>query len=41
MGYEKPGIADYGDIVQLTAAQSDGDLTDANFPCGRYESTFS
>jgi hypothetical protein len=30
--YEKPAIADYGDLVELTALQQDGDFTDATFP---------
>ena len=30
--YEKPQIADYGGLVELTAGSSDGDMTDAAFP---------
>jgi hypothetical protein len=33
--YDQPAIADYGNIVQLTAELSDGYQTDAYFPCGR------
>jgi len=40
VGYEKPAIADYGNIVQLTAQQNEGDNLDGNYPCGR-EPTFS
>ena len=29
--YEKPQIADYGDLVELTAAGADGDQLDADF----------
>lgn len=32
VSYDKPAIADYGDLVELTALQSDGNLTDATFP---------
>jgi hypothetical protein len=40
--YDKPAIADYGTIVQLTAEQSDGHQADAYFPCGRpYDTTLS
>ncbi len=34
MSYEKPAIADYGDLVELTAHQHDGDFLDAAFPSG-------
>jgi hypothetical protein len=30
--YETPKIVDYGSLVELTAAQSDGDFTDKTFP---------
>jgi len=30
--YEAPQIIDYGTLVELTAAQSDGDFTDRDFP---------
>jgi hypothetical protein len=30
--YEAPRIEDYGDLVELTAAQDDGNFTDAAFP---------
>jgi hypothetical protein len=30
--YETPQIIDYGSLVELTAANQDGDFTDANFP---------
>jgi hypothetical protein len=36
VGYEKPVIADYGDIVDVTAAQHHGNDSDAAFPCGRW-----
>jgi hypothetical protein len=32
--YESPEIADYGDLVELTAGQNSGDFTDAAFPAG-------
>lgn len=32
--YEKPEVVDYGDLVELTAAGSDGDCLDADFPVG-------
>jgi hypothetical protein len=32
MKYEAPRIEDYGDLVELTAAQNDGNFTDADFP---------
>jgi hypothetical protein len=32
VSYEKPAIADYGDLVELTALQQDGNFTDAAFP---------
>jgi hypothetical protein len=43
VGYEKPAIADYGDIVELTAQAEDGDFLDADFPQGtpRGDLTFS
>jgi hypothetical protein len=43
VGYEQPTIADYGDLVELTAQQTDGDFLDADFPAGtpRGDLTFS
>lgn len=43
IGYEKPRIVDYGDLVELTAATGDGDYLDATFPTGtkRGDLTFS
>lgn len=32
--YGAPQIVDYGDLVELTAAASDGAFTDAAFPPG-------
>jgi hypothetical protein len=32
VSYEKPAIADYGDLVELTALHQDGNFTDAAFP---------
>jgi len=32
--YGTPQIVDYGDLVELTAAASDGAFTDAAFPPG-------
>lgn len=34
MKYEPPQVVDYGTLVALTAAQSDGDHTDRDFPAG-------
>lgn len=41
--YEAPTIVDYGDLVELTAAGSDGDCLDADFDSGTKKSllTFS
>ena len=43
MDYTEPKIVDHGDLVELTAAQADGENTDADFPTGtpRGELTFS
>ncbi len=43
VSYETPSIADYGDLVELTAGQADGDFLDADFPSGtpRGDLTFS
>jgi hypothetical protein len=44
VSYENPSIADYGDLVELTAAASpDADFLDADFPAGtpRDDLTFS
>jgi len=30
--YEAPRVVDFGDLVEMTAGQADGDLTDASFP---------
>lgn len=32
MSYEAPKVTDYGTLVQLTAGQTTGDFTDADFP---------
>jgi hypothetical protein len=32
--YEKPRIADYGDLVELTAASGSGGYLDADFKAG-------
>jgi hypothetical protein len=32
MSYETPQVTDYGTLVQLTAAQADGNFTDKDFP---------
>lgn len=32
MTYETPKVVDHGTLVQLTAGQSDGSVTDRNFP---------
>ncbi len=29
--YESPDVVDYGDLVDLTAGQTDGEATDATF----------
>jgi len=41
--YESPDVVDYGDLVELTAAGSDGDALDADFPVNTKKSalTFS
>jgi hypothetical protein len=41
--YEKPQVVDYGDLVELTAAGTDGDCLDADFGAGspRGRLTFS
>jgi hypothetical protein len=43
MDYEAPQIVDYGTLVELTAAQSDGNYTDKAFPImtPKNELTFS
>ena len=43
MHYEAPTIVDYGTLVELTAAQSDGDFTDRDFPVNtpKQDLTFS
>ena len=32
MDYEAPAVTDYGTLVELTAAQEDGNFTDKDFP---------
>jgi hypothetical protein len=32
MAYEAPHVTDYGTLVELTAGQTDGNFTDADFP---------
>jgi hypothetical protein len=32
MEYQAPKVSDYGDLTEITAGQSDGDFTDAQFP---------
>ena len=32
--YESPEVVDYGDLVELTAAGTDGDCLDSDFPAG-------
>ncbi len=41
--YESPTVVDYGDLIELTAAGTDGDCLDADFPAGtsRGKLTFS
>jgi hypothetical protein len=41
--YEKPQVVDYGDLVELTAAGTDGNHLDADFSAGtdRGRLTFS
>lgn len=34
IAYESPQVVDYGDLTELTAAGSDGDCLDADFPAG-------
>jgi hypothetical protein len=43
MAYEAPRVVDYGTLVALTAAQSDGERTDRDFPAGtpKNDLTFS
>jgi hypothetical protein len=43
VNYEAPRVLDYGTLVELTAAQHDGDFTDRDFPAGtpRGDLTFS
>ena len=36
--YEAPRVADYGDILELTAGASDGCYIDADFPQGTMKS---
>jgi hypothetical protein len=32
MDYKAPAVVDYGTLVELTAAQADGNFTDRDFP---------
>lgn len=32
MKYQKPLVVDYGKLTDVTAAQSDGEFTDRDFP---------
>ena len=32
MQYQAPSVVDYGTLVELTAAQTDGNFTDRDFP---------
>jgi hypothetical protein len=43
MSYETPAVIDYGTLVQLTAAQAQGQFTDRDFPAHtpQNELTFS
>lgn len=43
MEYEAPVVVDYGTLVELTAAQQDGNFTDRDFPVNtpKQDLTFS
>ena len=43
MDYEKPTVADYGKLEDLTEGQSDGEATDRDFPANtpKRDLTFS
>ncbi|MFL5779739.1 MAG: putative RiPP precursor [Thermoleophilaceae bacterium] len=43
MDYTAPTVTDYGTLVQLTAAQADGNFTDRDFPVNtpKQDLTFS
>ena len=43
MDYEEPTVVDYGTLVELTAAQQDGNFTDRDFPANtpKEDLTFS
>ena len=43
MSYEAPKVVDYGTLTEMTAGQSDGDVTDRDFPANTPKSdlTFS
>ena len=43
VGYDQPTIADYGDLIEMTAQAEDGNFLDADFPAGtpRGDLTFS
>lgn len=32
MAYETPRVVDYGDLLEMTAGQADGNFTDRTFP---------
>ena len=34
MDYQAPVVIDHGTLVELTAAMTDGDVTDRDFPAG-------
>jgi hypothetical protein len=36
--YEAPKVVDYGDLLDLTGGQSDGEYLDADFPIGTAKS---
>jgi hypothetical protein len=39
--YQRPEIVDYGDLVELTAAGTDGDCLDADFAAGTKKSSLT
>jgi hypothetical protein len=43
MGYEAPKVTDLGDLVEITAAHTNGNFLDRDFPAGtpKNELTFS
>ena len=34
MSYEEPTVVDYGELTDITAAMTDGERTDRDFPAG-------